>query len=155
MVRIDLDIKNLNKAINDISRWEKTRQEKVKRAINTSALSIQKGAKSRCTVDTGRLRASIAMQPHNGGMTIQVGTKVKYAPYVEFGTGRFVSVPAGVKGVPKSGRQTPWLYPEQKKGKKTGKMIFTTGSKPKPFLFPAAEAEKPKVIKRIGEAFKT
>jgi len=154
MVRIDLDIKNLNQAINDISRWEKTKRDAVRRAVNTSALNIQKGAKERCAVDTGRLRASIAMQPYQDGMTMQVGTKLHYAPYVEFGTGRYVSVPSGVKGVPEKGRGTPWMYPETKNGKKTGNMVWTRGSKPQPFLFPAAEAEKPKVISRIGKALK-
>ena len=40
----------------------------------------------RTPVDTGRLRASIAVESQDDGLTAIVGTNVKYAPHVEFGT---------------------------------------------------------------------
>jgi HK97 gp10 family phage protein len=150
-MRVDIDIQGINAAIKDIKRWEHTKNQAVKNAINESALNIQKGAKRRCPVDTGRLRSSIAMQPYNEGFTMRVGTKVHYAPYVEFGTGKFVDVPAGVD-VPTTGRQTPWRYPESRGGVETGEMIWTSGNKPQPFLFPASEEEKPKLVRALREA---
>lgn len=150
-MRIDVDLKGIDKAMKKLSKWEHTKRQAVKDVINESALNIQKGAKQRCTVDTGRLRSSIAIQTFNEGLTLQVGTKVKYAPFVEFGTGKFVDIPTAA-GFSATGRKTPWLYPESKGGKLTGEMIFTHGSKPKPFLFPAFEEEKPRFIKAMKGA---
>lgn len=48
------------------------------------ALEIEKEAKLRCPVDTGRLRSSI--QIYEIGGEILIGSNVKYAPYVEYGT---------------------------------------------------------------------
>lgn len=152
-MKVDINLKGVNDAINKISKFEHTKRQKVKDTIHESALNIQKGAKRRVRVDTGRLRASIAIQTLNEGLTLQVGTKVKYAPFIEFGTGKFVSIPPGVN-VPEKGRQTPWLYPESKGGTPTGKMILTHGSQPHPFLFPAWDEEKPNFIKAMKEALK-
>ena len=146
-MRIDMDMRGISQVIKDISRFDSMTRLKVKDVINETALNIQKGAKRRCPVDTGRLRSSITIQPVGaGGMTMQIGTKVKYAPYIEYGTGKFANHPT------KSGRQTPWVYPGSKGGRETGEMVFTHGSKPHPFLFPAFEEEKPKFIRAIREA---
>jgi hypothetical protein len=49
---------------------------------------VERTAKKRCPVDTGRLRASIHTSARNKGpneLVIETGTNVFYAPYVEFG----------------------------------------------------------------------
>lgn len=54
------------------------------------ALLIEGRAKRRCTVDTGRLRASIThsnLLPRGDALVVHVGTNVSYARFVEFGTG--------------------------------------------------------------------
>jgi HK97 gp10 family phage protein len=71
--------------------------------LDDSAMRVERDAKQRCPVDTGRLRSSIQVASGKGWRT--VSTNVEYAPYVEFGTRR--------RGA-------------------------------KPFLFPAAEAERPR-----------
>jgi HK97 gp10 family phage protein len=145
-MRVEMDITGIRRAIRDISAFDASTRVKVKDIINESALNIQKDAKQRCPVDTGRLRSSITIQPvGNGGMTLRIGTKVFYAPYVEWGTGKFANHPT------KSGRGTPWVYPASKGGRETGEMVFTHGSKPHPFLFPAFEQEKPDFIRKIKE----
>jgi len=73
-------------------------------------------------VDTGRLRNSITQAVED--QTVYVGTNVEYAPYIEFGTGIYVS----------GGRQTPWSYQDAK-----GNWHKTRGMKPRPFLRPAFE----------------
>lgn len=147
-MRVDVNLRDINKAIKDIGRFEHTKRQQVKDTINEAALNVQKGAKKRAPVDTGRLRSSITMQPYNDGLTMQVGTKVHYAPYVEWGTGKFAEHPDY------SGQPTPWVYPESKRGRKTGEMVFTHGSKPHPFLFPAWEEERPKFMKAMREALR-
>lgn len=87
-----------------------------------------------CPVDTGNLRNSItwATEKTSGGGestplanpevgTVYIGSNVKYAPYVEFGTGKFAS-----NG---QGRQTPWAFQDSK-----GEWHITHGMKPHHFL---------------------
>lgn len=79
-------------------------------------------AQDDCPVDTGRLRGSITYSVD--GDDCYIGTNVEYAPYIEFGTGQYAE---------EGGRQTPWSYVDGK-----GDWHYTHGSKPQPFLRPAA-----------------
>lgn len=74
------------------------------------------------SVDTGRLRNSITYVIDNG--EVYIGTNVEYAPYVEFGTGRYVA----------GGRPTPWVYQDSE-----GNWHWTAGNPAKPYLAPAAK----------------
>jgi HK97 gp10 family phage protein len=49
---------------------------------------VEAEAKRLCPVDTGRLRASITNQVNPIDSSVIIGTNVKYAPYVEYGTSR-------------------------------------------------------------------
>lgn len=53
-------------------------------------LRVQSKARSLCPVDTGRLRSSIVVRKGRDGrgFFVEVGTNVKYAPFVEFGTSK-------------------------------------------------------------------
>lgn len=85
----------------------------VQKALTQAALNVERGAKQRCPVDTGRLRASITHRAEAD--RAEVFTVVEYAPYVEHGTSRRAA---------------------------------------SPFLFPAAEEERPEYERRIREAAK-
>jgi len=61
--------------------------------IKSTGLNIQRRARSRVRVDTGRLRNSIAVETHSDGMGARIGTNVKYGPFVEFGTSRSRAFP--------------------------------------------------------------
>jgi len=54
-------------------------------AVLETGLQVEDTAKTRAPVDTGTLRASIGTS-RLGQLTVSVGTTVKYAPDVEFGT---------------------------------------------------------------------
>lgn len=63
-------------------------------AMTRATLVVERAAKKNAPVDTGRLRSSITHAVRTTGLinpTIQgiVGTNVKYAPYMEYGTGTF------------------------------------------------------------------
>jgi HK97 gp10 family phage protein len=58
---------------------------KVGNSVQGAGIDCEGNAKQRCPVDTGRLRSSIAYTKINQ-LSCRVGTNVKYAPYVEFGT---------------------------------------------------------------------
>lgn len=64
-----------------------------RREIKRAALAVEGGAKERCPVDTGRLRASVTHEVAPDGLSAVVGTNVEYAPYIEFGTSRMHAQP--------------------------------------------------------------
>ena len=109
----------------------------VSNEINASALKIYTDAKREVKVDNSTLRSSIAINPDSkGSLTYSVEARAKYAPYVEFGTGGLVDVPAGYDD-----------FAIQFKGKGIRKVNLRA----RPFLIPAFEQEKPKLIKRLKD----
>ena len=137
--------------------------------INASSLKIQSDAKRLAPVNFGQLRNSIALSKDNDS-TYTVSANASYAPYIEFGTGGKVSIPAGFNEMAasfkgKSGGKfkdmvaalTLWV---KAKGIGNGKndkgiafaialSILRKGMKAQPFLIPAYESEKPKLINRL------
>jgi HK97 gp10 family phage protein len=75
-----------------------TIETQVKKIIDESVIDMQNRAKRHVPVDTGALRASITHRPFNyqTGALLMAGNNstVKYAPYVEFGTGYKFQIPA-------------------------------------------------------------
>lgn len=65
----------------------------MQREVKIAAVNIERGAKQRAPVDTGRLRNSIAHEIHEGGLNAEIGSNVDYAPFVEFGTRRMRAQP--------------------------------------------------------------
>jgi HK97 gp10 family phage protein len=65
----------------------------VEREVVRSLVNIQRGAKERCPVDTGRLRNSIAVDLDEDRLSGGVGTDVEYAPFVEHGTSKMAAQP--------------------------------------------------------------
>jgi hypothetical protein len=109
--------------------------------VNASALAIQSKARRDVVVDNGILRNSIQLKEINKGDKIiyTVGSALRYAPYVEFGTGGLVSVPAGYED-----------FAMQFKGKKG----FKINLRPRPYLIPAFESEIPVLRKNIQNVIK-
>jgi HK97 gp10 family phage protein len=163
-MRVTIRTNGINRILQDIQNWTDEKQQAVKDAINESALNIQTGAKTNLTrngnVDTGHLRASIQIEPASSDhMKLTVGTGLFYAKYIEWGTGIYSNHPTI------SGRQTPWAFPvSATSGHKDYKWriiqvngepyYLIKGAKPHPFLFPAAEEEKPNYLRNIEEALK-
>ena len=138
--------------------------------INASALKIENQAKRLAPVNLGQLRNSIALIK-DGELTYSVAANASYSAYVEFGTGPQVNVPADFKSYAqqfkgKSGGSfkdmvealTLWV---KAKGIGNGKnqkglayiialSILRKGLRPQPFLIPAYEQEKPKLIQNIN-----
>lgn len=73
---------------------------------------------------TGRLRSSMTHIVRVDDRAVDVGSDVKYAKYVEFGTGKYAS----------GGRNTPWVYKDDK-----GNWHYTHGQRAQPFLKPALQ----------------
>ena len=170
------DITNISEVSAKLQSLDKKVQQDVKDEINASALNIQSGAKRLAPVNFGQLRNSIYLkeQKVDKGIVFTVGAKASYAPYVEFGTGGKVSIPAGFEELASGfkGKKagtfkdmvealTLWV---RRKGIGGGNdksiayaiaiSILRKGMRPQPFLIPAFETEKPKMIKNILNVLK-
>lgn len=128
------------KVSNNIKGAKQAILEAQRRALTTASEYVESEAKMNANphVDTGRLQGSITYRVFDEFAT--VGTIVEYAPYIEFGTGIFAE-----KG---DGRKTPWRYLYQGNKHKKG-IVFTRGARPYPFLRPAIDNNKNKIIKII------
>lgn len=106
----------------------------VNRALEICGLKAEGYAQVSLTeqkaVDTGNLRNSITHKVvvEDNEHSMYVGTRVEYAPYIEFGTGIYYE----------GGRKTPWFY----KGK-DGKYYKTEGMQARPYLRPSISDHVP------------
>ena len=82
-------------------------------------------AKDLCPADTGNLKNSISHKVRVSEKAAYRGTNVEYAPYVEFGTGKYSSIGGGTT-------KTHWAY----KGD-DGEWHIGKPMKPQAFLKPA------------------
>ena len=117
--------RELNKVKSDITR-------EIERTTSASLLRIQSDAKRKAPVDTGRLRAAI--HHRQSGTDGEVSTNVKYAPYIEFGTGTLVSVPDELKELANEFR---------------GRGLRQVNLPARPFLYPALVKERPNYIRNL------
>jgi HK97 gp10 family phage protein len=168
------NIGNLSDVLKSLHTLEAKVQQDIKDEINASALNIQSKAKRLAPVNLGQLRNSIYLKEKSvkGGYVFTIGSSASYAPYVEFGTGGKVSIPKGFEQLAggfkgkKAGTfkdmveaLTLWV---KRKGIGGGKdksiayaiaiSILRKGMRPQPFLIPAFEMEKPKMINNIKKA---
>lgn len=176
MAGFTFDIGNLSDVLKKLDNLDAKVQQDVKNEISASALNIQSKAKKLAPVNFGQLRNSIYLkeQKVDKGVVFTVGSTAKYAPYVEFGTGGKVSIPKGFEELASGfkGKKagtfkdmvealTLWV---KRKGIGDGKdksiayaiaiSILRKGIRPQPFLIPAFESEKPKLISNILNAIK-
>lgn len=117
-------------------------QQRVRVVVDDTTENGARGAKGFAPVgdgpDAGRLRAGIRAVTGEGTDTEPTGrvvVDVPYAPYPEFGTGPFVSVPTGLEEYARE------FYVN---GKGT--------SKPQPYLFPAIEAQRAPFYRSLATA---
>lgn len=136
MDNVTFSMQNLSDVFKDLDKLDVKIQAEIRNEMNASALTIQSSAKRLAPVDLGFLRNSIYLKEESKDkeLIFTVGARAKYAPYIEFGTGTEVTVPAGYEDL-------AIVF----KGKNAAKINI----RPQPFLIPSFEAEKPKLIERI------
>ena len=100
------------------------------------------------------------------GLSGIVYTPLEYAPYVEYGTGKFSIHPKGGR------KELPWVYVEGSTKKSKSKKIYTEesakkmvammredgldahytyGQKPQPYLRPALDDNRERILEILGE----
>lgn len=164
----EVKVLNLNEVIGD---FEALEQLDMTLTLNQAGVLVQDTAKELAPFNEGTLSRSITHYLPDD-KTVVVGTNLSYAPYVEYGTGRFAK-----NG---NGRPGYWVYVEgsdgtfrQKKrtiytleqakwikarlieeGIPADRIWITKGQKPQPFLEPALEQNRDKISKLFAQAIK-
>ena len=112
----------------------------VKNGMGKACSLVEREAKKKAPKDTGALRRSITSKVEADSNAVEgtIFTPLEYAPYVEYGTGLFAE-----NG---NGRQTPWLYEDDK-----CETHFTHGQHPQPYMRPALNENREKIIELIKE----
>jgi HK97 gp10 family phage protein len=186
---ISLNISGLDKVFASLNKLSDKIKTEVALEMNSSALNIQSNAKRNAPVNMGTLRNSIALteQIEAGKLTYTVGSKLNYAPYIEFGTGgkvdtqgydsfamQFKSKGGGtfkelvkalmewvnrkgitgtysIKSQKRTGNKAKNAKQDQSVAYAIALSIIKKGLRPQPFLIPAYESEKPKLLKKIND----
>lgn len=107
-------------------------------ALHTGIQIIEANAKTLALLDTGNLRGSIRNLVDASRKSAWVFTDVKYAIYVEFGTGVYAE-----NG---QGRKTAWMF----RGR-DGKMYWTHGMKPNSFMRLSMDNNEERVQRLMGQ----
>lgn len=132
---MSIEIEGLDEVLNRIEKLGDT--SNIEAALSQACALVERSAKQKAPKDTGELRRSITSKIE--GTQGIVYTPLEYAPYVEYGTGLFAEN-GGRKDV-------PWNYQDDK-----GNWHSTSGQKPQPFMRPALNENREKIVDLLGEA---
>ncbi len=131
-MKINTEFLNLNLILDSLAD-----EQAINAAIGKACALVERSAKEKAPKDTGALRRSITSEVANKEGV--VFTPLEYAPYVEYGTGLFAES-GGRKDV-------PWNYQDDK-----GEWHSTSGMRPQPFMRPALDENRERIVQIIGEA---
>jgi len=129
---IKVTVEGLDELRNSLTAYVSGKRQKIIDQTNKSLINIRREAVRRVVVDTGLLKSSINIAQEGLGGDVRVNAK--YAPFIEFGTGGSVKIPAGLES-----------YAEEFKGRGIKNISLPA----RPFLFPSFEEERPKYVKAI------
>ena len=86
MGKVDLKIDSAE-FLDSLETYNEFVSNQLKNTLKTCALGIERDAKRKCPVDTGRLRGSISTDLSQiNSYEATIGTNVEYAVHVEYGT---------------------------------------------------------------------
>lgn len=138
MITVQMLDSDVKKAVGDVRKWSKRKQDEVWEAMLDATNDTTREAQNAVPVQARRLRNSIMSVFNRAKMVNRSGTNVEYSPYVEFGTGTMVDVPAGLES-----------YAMQFKGKGVKKVNLPA----RPYLFPAFFKNKERLLRNITRIF--
>lgn len=135
---MSVQFQGLDEILNSLE--ELADEEKFIAALGKACAIVERSAKQNAPKGTGELRRSITSEVEKNGTDIVgvVYTPLEYAPYVEYGTGLFAE---------EGGRQdVPWHYQDDE-----GNWHSTSGQKPQPFMRPALNDNRERILRIIKE----
>lgn len=135
---MDLEIDGLEQFTQRIEDMANTRA--LERAMGKVCAIVERDAIKKAPKGAGDLRRSIQSRVENDGHDVVgiIFSPLEYAPYVEYGTGLFAET---------GGRtDVPWVYCDDE-----GNFHSTSGMKPHPYMRPALNENREKILEIIKE----
>jgi HK97 gp10 family phage protein len=115
-------------------------ETKMGEALQMACLIVESEAVKKAPKVDGILRQSITSRVD--GLKGIVFSNLEYAPYVEYGTGLFATGTGGGR------TDVPWIYQDEK----SGEYYATCGQEPQPYMRPALDENKEKILSLLQEA---
>lgn len=131
---MSIELEGLDEVLSSLDKLADTAN--LEGALGKACAIVEADAKKKAPKGSGDLRRSITSKVEDDKGI--VFTPLFYAPYVEYGTGLFAES-GGRKDV-------PWCYQDDK-----GEWHSTSGMKPHPFMRPALNENREKIIEIIKE----
>ena len=158
-MRLKIEVEGLEAILEEIE--DLVDKQDMEQALGRACAVVERAAKEKAPKDTGELRRSITSKvvDKDGVLEGIVFTPLEYAPYVEFGTGLFAEGGNGRKDV-------PWFIPISNEfplskaekyhmrifeGSNGQKFAMSFGQKPHPFMRPAINENRTKVMRILKE----
>jgi HK97 gp10 family phage protein len=108
----------------------------IKAALGRACALVERSAKEKAPKGNGDLRRSITSKVEDTEGIVY--TPLEYAPYIEYGTGLFAE---------NGGRQdVPWCYQDDE-----GEWHSTSGQPPRPYMRPALNENREKILRILKE----
>lgn len=142
MTKVNLQVKGTKKLFKQLEKLGDKALKLADAETSATANDIATAAKRYAPVDLGKLRQSIGVaQPIDSKDKIvySIVASARYAPYMEFGTGKLVSVPPELQDL-------AILF--------KGKGIREVNLLPQPYMYPAFVENKAKYVKRLKNVIK-
>ena len=92
-MNIEIDKKALDKLQRQLKEVAKKDVKATLQGMIATGYEIHAEAVKKVPVDMGRVRTSLAVESDSNKMEVRIGTNVKYAPFVEFGTRKMHAQP--------------------------------------------------------------
>lgn len=163
----EVKVLNLNEVISD---FEALEDIDMTRLLRQAGVLVQDEAKRNVPAQSGTLRNSISHWLLDD-KTVAVGSNLSYAPYVEYGTGKYAKNGNGRQGYwvyvegytnPSEPNRTVYTHDEAVKiywslvnsGVPEEKIWITQGQKPQPFLEPALDAKREEIANLFTNAIR-
>ena len=100
MADVRLEVEGLDELRRVLRRAPEMAQAEMAISMQRATYRVETEAKRRAPVDTGRLRSSLTSRVRRGASSVEgtVGTRLHYAPYMEYGRGALVESKAWIEG---------------------------------------------------------
>lgn len=166
MSTVNISIQGLNELKQRLNSLPDKLTTRIDAELKDGAATIATEAKNRAPANTGILRNLIGSDKV-AALSYEVFSGAEYSGFIEFGTGTFVSIPAGLEeyasqfvisgGSALSAKEAIFQWCKDKGiDEKAWYAIYITimraGIHPQPFFFPAKDRQEPIIIERVGKA---
>ena len=126
----------MDKLLKELKALDKDLPDLIDKVVQANASEMAQTARRLAPIDTGALRRSIRKQK-TGELQAKVRAGARYAPYMEFGTGGYVEVPAELQDIAIRFK---------------GAGVKRIDIRPKPFMYPALKLQEPQLVHDMEKA---